>query len=383
MLDTVILQLRSSEYHIQKWERWASEKKKFNKGIQVCTIYINNATPAEDRLNIYRPRLTRIDQRGRGEIMKIEFSVQIILFGHTLQEATENDFERVLDALQKSLLEMGVSTSKLSLRQALVVNLQPAKNIPISGSYFVSQIIRDMAKIVITEKMEITTKNYENGGHGVQFYSKSNALTFYDKVKDLEKNDKDSYSHDQKIQQDGLFPFMRQKRKPEILRMEARLCEPVKLNSTMKKLGFEQKPTFADVFKDEVCKNILLDYFDRFIEPNRFIFTLDDTPLGMLQSILGKNKRMSFNTAKNLVMLKIFCKEEGGARAFRRIVERRASLRTWQRIAPKLKTLNREIPLQSCYGYIGEIKKALQDFKPYELENVKKLSTGDVKKCKV
>ena len=199
----------------------------------------------------------------------------------------------------------------------------------------------------------------------MQFYAESHALTFYDKNKDLEKSEKKAYSDDQKIQQANMLDFMKEKRKPEVLRMEARLCEKAKMNSVLQKLGFAKDPTFSDIFKKDVCKKILLDYFATFIEPSFFVFTLDDTPQGILKGILRKYPKMKIGEAMKLASLKVFCKDEGGVRGLRRIIEGRASEREWQRTAVKLKTLNRRIPLKSCYGYIEEIKKNLASFGPY------------------
>jgi len=379
MLDTVILRLPHSQYKVLLPERWSLVSTKRNpNGILVCEIFANNRTPEEKRLKIYRPRLTRIAQRGRDEHMKIEFSVQVILFGHTLQEASEVDFDNVLNILLKSIREMGISTTEEFLRYAKVTNFQPAKNLPISGGYIVSGIIKDMTKIVLTEKMQMDVKDYKNGGHGIQFYAESNALTIYDKIKDLEKNQKDAYDHDQEFQQDALFDFMQQKRKPEVARVEARLCQKVKINSVMSNLGFPTNPTFSDIFKDEVCKKILLDYFQRFIEPSFFVFTVDESPQRILQSLLQNSKRMSVDEAVKLVALKLLCKDECGVKGLRKIVETRASKRKWQRVAKQLKTLNQKIALKSCYGYISEIKKTLQQFKPYRLEKAEKLYTSHV-----
>ncbi len=366
MLDTKILNIPASRFNIFKKERFHLVSSKPNQnGIIVCRTYANNATPAEKKALIYRPRLTLVDQLGREQHLKIEFSAQTILFGNCLREVSESDFEDELNILQKSVFEMGVSIQKEFLRCAVVSAFHPAKNILITGGYSTSGIIRDFTKVNLTEKMEINHKDFKNGGHGVQFRAESHALTFYDKIKDLEKSDKNAYSSDQKVQQANLFDFMQQKRKPEVMRMEARLCQKPRMNSVLKQLGFGINPTFADIFKEEVCRKILLHYFETYIEPSFFVFTLDDTPQGILRSIRRKNPRMKIGEVMKLAAFKIFCRDDGGVRGFRRIVEETASKREWQRISAKLKTLNRRIPLKSCYGYIKQIKQSLQKFKPY------------------
>ena len=65
-------------------------------GVIVCRTYANNATSAEKKALVYRPRLTLIKQLGREEYLKLEFSAQTVLLGNTLQEVSEDDFERDL-----------------------------------------------------------------------------------------------------------------------------------------------------------------------------------------------------------------------------------------------------------------------------------------------
>ncbi len=368
MIDTVILRIPMNHYRVLDKKRFSLVSSPKNNGVVVCRVYANNATLQEKKANIYRPRLTLVEQLGRGQHLNIEFSAQTLLFKNCLQEVVEGNFQDELAALNQSLFEMDVSTERDFLQCADATTFHPSKNMLITGGYLATGIARDFTKVNITEKMEIDHKDFKNGGHGVQFYAETHALTFYDKIKDLEEREGKAYSTEQKIQQESLFEFRQQKRKPEVLRMEVRLCEKNKINSVLRGLGFAPNPTFADIFKKDVCQKILLNYFATYIEPSFFVFTLDDTPQGILSGILRKNPKMKIGEARELAALKILCRDEGGARGLRRIVESRASGREWQRIAVKLKTLNRKIPLKSCYGYIKQIKQALQKFKPYKPE---------------
>ena len=92
---------------------------------------------------------------------------------------------------------MDVATNINALGRAEIMEFHPAKNIPITGGYSTLGIIKDFSKVNITEKMEIDHKDFKNGGHGVQFWAKSHALTFYDKNKDLEKSESKAYGSDQ------------------------------------------------------------------------------------------------------------------------------------------------------------------------------------------
>ena len=369
MLDTVILNVPYKFIKITDHNRFHPSTIILDRiGIGYMAFY-NNQTRAEKAAGIYRPSLT-LYKRGHDYDLKIQFSPAKLLFRNNLQELAEGQFEDALDALRQSLSGMGVAINKEILRNADVSNFHSSKNIPITGGYLATDIVGEIAKVCITEKLDIDTKDYRNGGHGVQLRAGTHALTFYDKGKDLIKSDKRSYDFEknQKIQRSSLFEFMHQKRMPEILRMEARLCDKVKMKTVLKEVGLQISPTFANIFKEDVCRKVLLYYFETYIEPNFFIFDYDDTPQVILKGLLRKSKRMKLDKAFKLSALKLFCKDKDGARGLRNIVEARSGRRKWQQVAAEIKTLNRKIPLKSCHSYIKEIKQALQKFKPYKPE---------------
>ena len=375
MVDTVILLIRKDNFLIWKKEMFTLISAKKKNGILVFSKFVSNATPEDVRLGIYKPRLT-ISQRGQEAELKIEFSAAKIIFKNNLQEITEEDFKKILEILLTLLNDMGVVVSKEVLEKAEVRTFHPSKNILITGGYFVMDIIKDFAKINLTEKMEFDHKDYRNNGHGLQFRAETHALTFYDKILDLEKSEKKSFSKDQKLQQQSLFDLLERKIKPEIFRMEVRLCEKRKINSILSRLGLAQNPTFSDLFKNQVCQKVLLYYFETYIEPSLFIFDFESTPQKILKTLFKNNPNTRPATALELTGLKLICKDKGGVRDLRRILGKRASKRSWDRIAVKIKILNKTATIENCQDYIKQIKTALEQFKPYSLPNTEPVKSS-------
>jgi len=372
MLDTVILLIRKGNYTIWKKELFTLISQKKKNGYVIFSKFVNNATPEDLNLGIYKPRLT-ISQRGQEAELKIEFSAAKMVYKNNLQEITEEHFMPIIEKLESLIATMGVVVSKEVLANAEVRTFHPSKNILITGGYFVMDIIKDFAKINLTEKMEFDHKDYRNNGHGLQLRAEAHALTFYDKMLDLEKAEKRSYSTDQKIQRQSLFDFLEKKRKPEILRMEVRLCEKRKINSVLSKLGYMENPTFSDIFKQELCQRILLDYFATYIEPSLFIFDYEDTPQKILKTLFKNNPKIRPSTAFELTGLKLLCKDKGGIRDLRKLLGKRASVRSWDRIAAKIKILNKTAIIENCQDYIKQIKTALHQFMPYTLPPLAKI----------
>ncbi len=372
MLDTVILLIRKGNYKITIKENFAFTSSKRKGSYIIYDKFVNNPTKEDKRLGIYKPCLT-IFQRGLDAELKIQFSAAKVVYKNNLQEITEADFKKVIENLQKLVADMGVEVSKEVLEKAEVWAFHPSKNILITGGYIVLDILKDFAKVNLTEKMEFDFKDYRNGGHCLQFRAETHALVFYDKVLDLEKSEKKSYSKDQEVQKQSLFDFMEGKTKPEILRMEARLCDRRKMKTILVKLGFAKNPILSDIFKKEVCQKVLLYYFETYVEPSLFIFDYESTPQKILKTLFKNNPNTRPATALLLTGLKLICKDKGGVRDLRRILGKRASKRSWDRIAVKIKILNKTATIENCQDYIKQIKSALQQFKPYTLPQAIKI----------
>ncbi len=190
MLDTIILQIPLINCNIPDKSRFhLIMAKKSKDGIRIFAKYANNPTSEDARLNIYKPMLTIIETI-RATTLKIEFSAAKLLYKNNLQELTETKFMEVVRTLKKLMADMGVFVNEDIIINALVTAFHPSKNILINGGYSALMIINEFAKINLTEKMEFDTKDYRNGGHGLQLRAQAHALIFYDKVLDLEKTEK-------------------------------------------------------------------------------------------------------------------------------------------------------------------------------------------------
>lgn len=371
MLDTIILQIPQNDFNIPNKDVFhliASKKSK--DGIRIFAKYANNPTAEDEHQNIYKPRLTVVETI-RGTTLKIEFSAAKILYKNNLQEPTEAQFVEVVRTLKKLIAEMGVYINENILINAAVVAFHPAKNIPIIGGYSAMMIIKEFAKINLTEKMEFDHKDYRNGGHGLQLRAQAHALTFYDKVLDLTKTEKKSFGKDQKMQQLSLLDYKERINKLEILRMEVRLNDKRKIRAVLSSLNLPPSPTFEEIFKKDVCQKILLNYFTTYIDPNLFIFDFEETAQKILTSLIAKKPTIKPAAILQLIGLKMLCKDDGGVRGLRRIFGKKLGKRNWQRIAEKIKLLNKTVTIDNCHDYVKQIKAALQKFEPYTLPPAK------------
>jgi hypothetical protein len=329
---------------------------------------VNNPTSTDKKNERYKPRLTlmkRPTKNGNEIPLKIEFSVAKMLHGNNVEEVEGKDFEKVISALYDAMLTMRVEVQKEVLRKASVSAFHPAKNIELADGYTSSFVINELHKIDVSKKMDLNRDSFRNNGHSLQFYTNSHSLVIYDKVQDLKKPEKRAIDKDQNAVQLTLFETLTKKEKKEILRIEARLAKKVKLNAILKRLGFNENPTFKDVFNKDLCQKVLLDYWNELITgKNLFLFDVESSPTKTLDAIFKNKPKVSPKEALYLLGLRVMSKE--GIRGTRAIIERYATTRTWYRIADDLPFLD-EISGKAYHGWVKQIKDNLTRFAPYKL----------------
>lgn len=373
MLDTVILTIPRGSYRLRP-EAFTPNANILKMAGNYLVKCVNNPTASDKREGAYKPRLTlmkRMTRNGSEIPLKIEFSVAKMLYGNNVEEVEEKDFEKVISALHEAMLEMSVYVLHENLRNAKVSAFHPAKNIELAKGYTSSFVITELHKIDVSKKMDLNRDSFRNSGQSLQFYTNSHSLVVYDKVQDLKKPDKRAMDKDQNSVQMSLFDTLTKKEKKEVLRIEARLAKKVKMNATLKTLGFATDPTFKGVFKKDLCQKVLLNYWNELItSKNLFLFDVESNPKKTLDTIFKNKPNIKPKDALYLVGLRVLSKE--GIRDTRAVIERYATSRTWYRIAEDLKFLD-DISGKTYHGWVKQIKDALDAFVPFRLSTVKDL----------
>lgn len=379
MIDTVILNFPLNKFDIWKPEMFFPNSNDFMAGTgydRAC----NNPTKEESKWDYY-PRMTlfrRPSKMGLHISLRIEFSVPKLLFQNNLDEVEESDFEEAIQKLRAKLLEKGVFIQLEELKEATVSGFHASKNIELNGYITATMAIKELSKIQLTKRLDLTKTDFRNGGHSLQYYSKSHSLVFYDKIADMGKDEKRSIDHDMKGNQKSLFCQInewRRKTDIEILKMEVRLSQKRKMNMMLEKIGFSKNPTFRDIFRKEVCQKVLLEYWNTLVqEKNLHLFqqskSKKDDFLEISDYISNNNGKP--RKAVALYAIKDFCKSEG-VELFRQIIEDKFGKNSWNGISKSLKELN-EIALKnnavSSELCLKDIEEALKKFEVFRKEQV-------------
>lgn len=184
MIDTVILAIEGGSIRTIKDSRvpfWDlhSKNKAYSK-------FVKTPTGLQKKDGVYRPRVAGIT-RGKSRVARIEFSVPKLLYGNNVDEVTDGDFPEIVKLLRERLADLGVIVSDRTIREAKVSTFHPSKNIILSNKYTVSEVLNELSKVNLTQKMELTKQTFYNG-EALQFWSQTHSLAIYDKKRDYCKS---------------------------------------------------------------------------------------------------------------------------------------------------------------------------------------------------
>ncbi|MFA6252264.1 MAG: hypothetical protein WCX74_02600 [Candidatus Paceibacterota bacterium] len=368
MLDTVILQLHQGQFSILDYKQFKTEKDFVKGQPSAFAKWINNPTAEDKKKSIYKPRLT-LNRRGWEQVLRIEFSAPKLVFNNNLEELEEKDFDLVINTLWNRLKEMGVMVYSKDLINAEVLCFHSAKNIKLSNGYTSSFAIRQISKVNIGKRFDIDTKEYRNGGQCLQFYTKVFSMVIYDKVNDYLKPQRRAIDKDQTKRQKDLFEELK-KNDPffEILRIEIRINGKRKINEILPLLGNNKNPCFKDIFKKDLSKKILLHCWEQIFRKNEFLFTLEESPQKIFESLLIKDSKMKVIKAFKITGLYLLSKDEEGITGLRGLVDNYLPKKTnWEVVERYLRALNNKIN-SPRYSFIDDIGEGLGKFESYKVK---------------
>ena len=269
MLDTVVLVLQAPSFtisnpnafspHIQTYPQFTS------RGYVSC---VQNPTAQDRQENVYKPCLTHTMRIVRGAIkttLAVQYSIPKLLYFNNLDEVTDDALEQVIHILRAKLLDMGVEVHPTSLRLAPISVIHYSKNIILPPGMTPSMIMSQLAKLDIPLTFSIDHTRFKNAGHGINMYSKSFEVVFYDKIKDLQKGLKTPFDSDPMAYQQSLFDPQERAREASILRLEVRIKKKPKLERLLEICGqsrsitteiYDTKQLELEKMKDETTQRI-------------------------------------------------------------------------------------------------------------------------------
>lgn len=275
MIDTIVLTLNKDMFQINDPDRFEPSARwinndRFSLGGRGYTTSKQNPSSSELKNGIYKPRLTvtkRFIGYGFEVIMKVEFSAPKMIYNNNFDELDDKDYNLLVITLLQKLDAMGVATTAFHLNNALVSTIHYSKNIALTNGMTPFAILKEIQKSNISQRLDFNQTDFRNEGHSIKFRTNSYEITFYDKMKDMQKakvSEKRAIENDNAIQM-SLFAELEaiQREKPlEVFRMEIRLNQRQKIRQVLKSIGLTVEPTLQNLFKKSIAQKVLLFYLD-------------------------------------------------------------------------------------------------------------------------
>lgn len=274
----------------------------------------------EDLKSMGFPKMTVkvIPQTGRAPIKEFRIEISSIpklIFGENVSECQDTDFQLVINALQYKLNLLGIHIDTVDIENAYVSRLDYGKNIPVDIRS--KTIISALKNLPQSKHLSTDENNYKN--HGQEFRVQSDYVDYkaYDKMLDIQKNDKSATV----LMTDGtrkpLSAYLKEDMGIEdMIRFEFSMQSRAQIAEIFGKCDIESNLTFKDVFNSEYARKVNLYAFDRFIKKHATYAFLTRTQYGViLDKCVKANK--TIRQALVIVGLRVLQIKDNGVQALK------------------------------------------------------------------
>lgn len=377
MIDTIVLTIPRDKYIIVDHNKFSPSTKGFFErpyymlGSKSNFSCKQNPTKTEFLKGIYKPRLTITKRIRNGFIdipLKIELSLPKLIFGNNFDELSDTDFSDIILKLRSTLEEMAIIIKDVDLIEAQVSSIHFSKNIALTDYSTCSMVIKELAKINLTARLDLDKTSFRNEGQVIHYHCNSYEIAIYDKIKDLEQakvSEKRSIESDNLIQL-NLFSDLKKIKPFEVLRIEIRLNTKNKIRQVLKSVNVNTELIFKNLFNLNISKKVINDFW-QYIEKDISINSVDpESPSNLLETIVSGNKDIKYSKALKLLSV-IMIAQEVGFRTLRNILNLNGKKNDyWYSLLKELRELN--FPKDQKFQTITEISKSIRNFEPLSLK---------------
>jgi hypothetical protein len=304
--------------------------------------------------------------------LRIEFSAPKLIFGNNFDELESQDFPKVLAALDQALSTAGIEAKSKVLRDARVSSIHFSKNIAFTDYTTCSMVMSELDLIDLTNRLDLSRTDYRNEGQAIRYHANSFEVTFYDKLKDLEKarySERRGMEKNYGVQLEMFRGPASLPRQLEVLRMEVRLGARPKIKNVLSQIGAGVEPTFEAMFDAAIAKAVLMQFWTHV---KRQLPLIDKTnlqrPEDMLSALASATKG---RVRPGKLLQQLGCAmlvSSVGLRGANAALSRYCSRRSWQRYKRAL----RDLSLGDANGFnaLRRVDEALAQFEPLRMRSL-------------
>jgi len=324
---------------------------------------------------VYLPRLTVIKAiRNGGYVieLKIELSLPKLFFGNNFDELENNNFLRIIRLLSRALYSMEVEVAFEYLENASVSAIHYSKNIHLKNYTSCSMVLSELQKIDLSQKIDVGSEKFRNGGHALHFHTNTRDLVFYDKMKDLEQakvSEKRAIEKDNLIQM-ALFDEFPNPKALQVLRMELRLGNPQEIKRTLSKIDIETDLRFNLLFKKQISQKMLQYFWEQIEESSQILNFKTEGVFELAESLKANNPDLKAQKILEYIAFLVLGREETTKRlrSFLGYEGSPSANRKWYSIKKAIKSLKYD--RRGNYQALDEIGGSLVNFESTKLEDL-------------
>lgn len=327
-----------------------------------------NPSPAYAKMGKYMPRLTlfRRPRKNFGIVyqLAIEFSAPKMLFGNNFDELVDEDFDKLITAVQSCLKELvGYTFNREQLSQADVGSWHPSKNIVFLNYTACQTVLSTINKLDVSRLYDFQKDRYRDGGHVLHIHCNSLDIAFYDKIADLKKSkisDKRSIEKDN-LMQLSLLVILEDYQPFEVLRYEVRHVGRQSVKRAYPELD---NWTFKSLYSSELSQLVLQKHWQKISESIDMLSLDKKQPFELLQNYVEENPDTAPQRALAAVA-GLLIANQVGTTDLKSLLTKRFGDQVWYRLKPYLK-----MPNAYRYSYFVHIDEALERFTPVNIKNI-------------
>lgn len=265
IMDSISLIIPIQDFSITKPELFQPNAglilKGKNHGNKILQCFFNPTN--KELMEGYLPSLTlssAIRRSGRSIALKIQASLPKVLFAENVSEVCDNDFNAIVDKLQKDLLKLGIEIKKSSIIDAQVVSVHYGKNIILTNGIATDFLLQEIAKSKISFRFDSSQTlfrgDFKNESSAIRYHTSRSEICLYNKSKEYKAGLKsEKRSVEKQIAHQNLPNSFFNNH--EIFRLEVRLNQSEKIRNTLRAIGYENTPlTFRSLFNSDIAQKI-------------------------------------------------------------------------------------------------------------------------------
>ncbi len=277
MIDSIVWELKAGQYKIQDSHKLYSKRSSGGKGFFVGTADSWEYSQSQHKNGRYFPYIKRpIRKSGNQEekeTLEIQISLPKAVYGTSLLEIDESDYNKINKTTVAYLQEAGINTDISSIEGAILKRVDFSKIIilpPYLGK--APQVIIKLSQFNYKPSSDFNLNRYfdrGDNGVGVKFWNTTQGYVIYDKIGELLQRGYTDYEK-------NLIEQFNKNQKRSAVKFELAIQNKRSLESVVgKRLEGKMKKDLIlkDVLNSNLAKQILLDNFNS---------VFDNTAIGLV-----------------------------------------------------------------------------------------------------